>query len=482
MSIAQRSIRSVSWLGLASISSIVVGVVRSILLARWLPVHIFGTYALATAVVSLTVVIPNFGLVGAFLHRSPETEDMNIAAAVHFTLELIFIIIWAVLLSSGVLIYGHGQTGVAILLLTFTTAGIQLTQTPRAILIRRVVQRRLALIQIINAILTTIAALYLASIGITLWALLATDIISLFVLISGLYVWRPVWRPRFLWVPHVVRYFLRFGSRNFASIFLLQILNQIDKLWIGIYLGETPLGLYSKATRFAIYPNIVLSSSITSVVAGTYAELKEKQKELSQAFFRTNALLVRSGLFLSGIFILIAPEFIHLALGEKWMPMLNAFRLMLIFALLDPIKLTVANLFVAVGKPEHTLWARFIQLIVMLLGISLLGPGLGITGVALSMNIMLAVGIFILLWQARTYVSFSAIRLFASPGIAFLMGILLANAANHLPGIIGSYWLICFAKSIIFISVYGTILFISERRQIFETVRFLGNSLFNQSK
>jgi O-antigen/teichoic acid export membrane protein len=280
----------------------------------------------------------------------------------------------------------------------------------------------------------------------------------------------------------LIRYFLRFGSRNFLSILLLQVLNQIDKVWIGLYLGKTPVGYYSRAKRFATFSQSIFSYSINSVVAGTYAELKGNHPKLSEAFFKTNALLLRSGFFLGGLFALIAPEFIRLALGAKWMPMVDAFRLMLIFMLLDPIKLTLANLFVALGKPEHVLRARFIQLVVMVLGIFLLGPPLGINGVALAMNMMLVVGIGILLWQARACIDFSPTRLFAIPGLALVIGMILARTAIFLPGIPGSYWRTGLTKIIFFTATYGTILFLSERRNILDMVRVLGDSLFYQSK
>ena len=75
---------------------------------------------------------------------------------------------------------------------------------------------------------------------------------------------------------------------------------------------------------------------------------------------------------MAGLLALIAPEFIYLVIGRQWLPMLDAFRLMLLFTLLDPIRGTLANLFIAVGKPEKVLWARLAQLAAKLQGYSYL--------------------------------------------------------------------------------------------------------------
>ncbi len=90
MDLARRSITSVSWNALANFSRIGILFVRSILLARLLPVETFGVYTSAAATVGLTSAIVGFGLGDAYLHRTLETEDESGAASIYFTLLMIF--------------------------------------------------------------------------------------------------------------------------------------------------------------------------------------------------------------------------------------------------------------------------------------------------------------------------------------------------------------------------------------------------------
>jgi len=477
VSLAQRSITSVSWNAAANLVQMVVGFARSVLLARLLPVEVFGIYALAGSVVALSGVLPNFGMAGAFVHRASETQDEAQTAAAHFTLKLIFTLLWAALLTGGAFLFTAGRTRVALLALIVIHSALQLAHTPKLILTRRVVHRRLALVQLLDVLLSTPVALGLAWQGVTLWALLATDVVRLIVNISALYVWRPVWRPRLAWSPPLLRYFLRFGSRNLVAFVLLRALDRVDDLWTGLYLGETPLSFYSRAYRFAPYPRAILAAPITTVAGGTYAELKGDRLRLSRAFFRVNAFLVRSGFFLAGLLALIAPEFIRLLLGVKWLPMLDAFRLMLVFTLLDPIKLTVAGLFVAVGKPDQLVRANAIQLVVMVAALSLLGPSFGIAGVALAVDMMLLIGIALLLWLAKAFVDISVQRLFTIPGLALVGGLVSGRAAIGLPGIMGSDWRTGLAKAAVFCVVYSLILLTWERRQAAEILSTLAKRL-----
>lgn len=472
MSLARRTVSSTSWNAVTNVCRVMVLLVRSIILARWLPIEVFGIYNLAYSIAFLTSEPTRFGMGGAFLHRAPETEDEDHAAAIHFTLKLALTVVWAALLAGCAFLFTEGQHRTALLLLTATTAGVQIAQTPRLILARRVVHRRLALLQFLTAVLTTVVALVLAWQGATLWALLATDVVALALIIFFLYIWHPVWKPRLAWEPRTVRYFLGFGSRNFLATLLATALDRVDDLWTGFFLGDVPMGFYSKAYQFATYPRTVIALPVNMVVGGTYAELKGDRRRLSQAFFRVNALLVRSGFLFAGVLALVAPEFIRLAIGERWLPMLDAFRLMLVFTLFDPIKATVANLFVAVGRPELAVRARTVQLLVLVAGLFTMGPAWGIAGVALAVDVMLVVGIAILLWQARTFVSFSPLRLFGVPAVALGIGLVLARAALLLPFATRSDWWSAAVKLVAFCVSYAVILFGLERRELSEVMRY----------
>lgn len=471
-SIAQRSVNSLGWTLFTSAILTVLGFGRSVLLARLLPIDVFGVYAFATSLISLTSPFATWTAGNAFLHRTPETQDEDYAAAVLFTLKLILISIWASIIIIGTILFSTGQNRTALLVLTIISGLTQLTEVPRLILIRRIVHRRLAILELLDAFLSIFVALGLAWRGVTLWALLATNVVTLVLSIIVLFIWRPVWRPRLAWSTSVIRYYFSFGSKTLIATLITQALDRLDDLWTGSFLGTTALSFYSKSYTFATYPRKIAANPINSVAGGIYAELKTDRLRLSKAFFRVNALLVRSGFLLGGVLALIAPEFIRLLLGERWLPMLSIFRLMLLFTLFDPIKATVGQLFVAVGKPEQILKARFIQLCILVAGLFSLGLWLDVSGVALAVDAMLVAGIIILLWQARMYVDFSVRRLIGIPflalAVALLVGLLIGNcwgpnAPDLWKGVV---------KGAAFLIVYGAILLTGEYRHLVKLFSF----------
>ncbi len=241
-------------------------------------------------------------------------------------------------------------------------------------------------------------------------------------------------------------------------------------------LGPTALGYYSRAYTFATYPRRVLAYPVHSVTSGTMAELKDDRSALSRTFFRTNALLVRSGFFAAGLLFLIAPEFVALLLGEKWLPMITPFRLLLIYALLDPVRATVSGLFVAVGRPEQLAWSRAVQLTVLIAGLIVLGRSWGVNGVAVAVDLMVVVGLVISLAQAKAHADFSVTRLFAAPTLAVMVGLAAALIAQQLlcgqtsgQTLCDNLWLTGLLKSGTFAAAFIMASLLIEREQIMET-------------
>jgi O-antigen/teichoic acid export membrane protein len=480
MSIAHRSVRSSMYTLIASGINTVVSFIRSILLARLIAPEIFGIYAFTTSFVLVTSSIPIFGMSSALLHRAPESDGED-ALRVHFTITLVFNFIWAIAIAI-IGAFTFPREYLWLLWIFLTTQFIDnLVVTSRTLFIRNVIFKRIAIVDTVIILLTTISALLFAWKGYGIIGLISTDVIAAIVAVFGYLLIRPPWKVHFGWSPRIARYFLNFGYRTFLGNLVGQALDNIDNLWTGQYLGTVQLGYYSRAYTFSIYPRKVLANPINSVASGTYAELKDHPKQLSQAFFRANAILVRSGFLMAGLLALVAPEFINLVIGKEWLPMLTAFRLMLLFTLLDPIRSTLASLFIAVGKPEKVFWARLAQLGVLITGLFIFGNVVGIAGVAIAVNLMILTGIIILLWQARIYVKFSILRLFGAPTLALIVGIALGRLAIEIPGVLGSYWRTGGVKAIVFSGIYILVIVILEHKELPTLIKYLKILLPNRN-
>ncbi len=467
-SLVRRSVTSVSWNVAAQAVVVVVGFVRSILLARLLNVETFGIYAGALAIVAVTSILADFGLGGAYLHRSPETENEDDAAAQFLALRLITVTVWVALMAPAVLIWAHGPTRMALLVISLTMAIELLSSVVVGVLVRRVQHKRTAILGIVNVIVVAVVTVGLAWRGVELWALLSGEIVTTLVMVTGLFLWKPPWRARLRWNRAEAAYFVRYGAPLMVAAFLETSIQRVDDLFVRFRLGVLDMGFYSRAYTFASYPRSILAGPVTLVAGGTFAEVADNRLQLSKAFFRTSALLLRAGFLLAGWLVLIAPEFVTLLLGEKWLPMVPIFRLMAVFALIDPLRDLLTNIYVAVGQPRKLMRYKLIQLLVLVAGLLLLGNRWGTIGVALAVDLMLVVGIGQLMFGARPWVDFSMRRLFMWPLLALLVGGAGALLVVRLVGGDANLWIVALLKSGVFGVLYIGVLALGERRSLLE--------------
>lgn len=480
MSLAKRSIESSFYKVVSFGFQIVIIFIRSVALARLLPPELFGIYVFVGAIVSLPRTLARFGLGGAYVHHSPETDRPE---ALGVYLSFITISTSLVLVIPGIVIgfFLNDVQRLVLGVLIIASYIAHFVVPAQAKLTRLVLFRRPAVVELVTAIITTITAVSLAWYGYGIWSLLSIDILTSIILVFGFYVIRPVWKPRFAWSIQVFRYYWSYGGRIVQAELLGQLLDRSDDLWVGYYLGDLALGFYSRAYTFANYPRRLLAEPISTVVIGTYAEVGQNRKQLSKVFFQVNALIIRLGFLMAGVLALIAPELILLILGEKWLPMVSAFQLMLFFTLLDPIKLTVGKLFVAIGHPKILVRVRIIQLIVLIVGLFILGWRYGIEGVAVASTIMAVVGMLILLWKVREFVDYSILKLFAAPLIAFIIGFILVFGFNTYFNQESNHYLIQgLIKLAVFMFGYSISILIMEHKQIFELFRFVLAQFFKQ--
>ena len=431
----KRSVTSVKWNSISNVFHIILAFVKSIILARLLPIETFGIYSGAYSIIVITGSFLSFGMNAAFTYRCEETEDLERTSRIHFTIQLILNFVWTGLMLLGGFVFGrNAEPGFlsAFIVLTLANTVATFANTPRYILSRLVRYKRIALMNLVDFSLTFIIGVGLAFWGKPLAALLAANVVTAFVNIFFMYIWRPVWKPKFMWDTDTVKYFIQFGSKQMVSRWLMDALDRVDELWTKAYLGTTALGFYSKAYNFAQYPSQVLANPVSTVAVSTYAEISNDRKRLSNAFYITNSFLILTGFFFVGVLTLVAPEFIRILLGERWMPMLMSFRLMLPFTLFDPMKKTMSNLFIAVGKPGVMIKIRAIQLAIMVAGLFVLGNRFDIEGVALAVDVMMLVGVVLILREAKKYVDLSIRSLFGIPTLALAAGLIFGYAVDLL--------------------------------------------------
>lgn len=465
--IAGQTVRGSFYSVAASGVTLSLGFVRAVLLARLLLPEHFGIATLALFFLNLTARIRGLGIDNALIHRK-EVDERVLSTYFSLRLGLVFgsLGILAALIPVITRFYPDMPLLGAVLFAYIGIGVVKAFNTVQVtILNKNLAFRHLAVTDVVSSITMTVVAPFLAWQGWGVWSLVAEQFSGIFVRAVAIWVFYRAWRPRLGWDPEIVRWFWRFGVKVWLGSNLNFLLDRFDDFWIGTILGKTPLGFYSRAYEFAGYPRRAVATPVLSVFFPTFARLQDEPLRLSRAFFRVTSLMVRVGFWFSLVFILAAPEFIQLLLGERWLPMLMTFQLMIVYTLLDPLAMGASNLLMAVGYPNLIVRTRAVQFVLFVPAVVLLGDLAGIEGVAVAADLMVLSGTILLFFYSRRFVDYSMRALWLWPAVSLLVAGGAVLALTPFWGELAT-WSALFGKGLLITGLYWGLLWLMERDQL----------------
>ena len=219
------------------------------------------------------------------------------------------------------------------------------------------------------------AAIMLKSVWALVFGLLAGNIARFFI---G-YKIHP-YRPRLNFDFDKAHELFRFGRWILASSILVFLVTQGDDIFVGKLLGTAFLGFYQMAYKFSNAPATEITHVISQVTFPAYSKLQDNPEGLRQADLKTLQLTAFISIPLAGGIFILAPEFTRIFLGDKWIPMVPAMRVLALVGLIGSIQATTGPIFRAVGRPNiDTKW-QVVRLMVLVILIYPLCSRWGILG------------------------------------------------------------------------------------------------------
>ena len=178
-----------------------------------------------------------------------------------------------------------------------------------------------------------------------------------------------------------------FGKWVFGSTVLVFLLTQGDDIFVGKVLGATALGFYQIAYRISNLPATEISHVIARVTFPAYAKMQDDITRMREAYLRVLHLIPFVVFPIAGMIVVLGGDFTRLFLGEKWLPMVPAMRVLALFGMIRAVGATTGVVFLAVGKPEISTKIKSGQLILLAILIYPLTMRWGILGTSVAVTI-----------------------------------------------------------------------------------------------
>lgn len=479
MNVATRAVRSTLYVALNTYVNAAVTFVTSIILARLLLPEHFGIVALANFFLSLFGRVRELGLNQALVHRQKSLEE---AYSVHFILQLLLALLnlALILVAAPILASRYpNQPQMVQVLIVFAVFVIfqAASQTQLMAFEKELLFRYTTLVNIFALIVSSIISVAMAFKGFGVWSLVVGNTSLTFLTFLGLWIFRP-WKLRLSFDKKIAKWFLRFGFYLWIGAIVTFVLFQYNDFIVGTLLGAAILGFYSRALKFAELPNSLVTSVISRVALPTYSKLQNEKQKLQRSFNLVLTNIVRISLPMTLILFFTAREFTLVLIGEKWLPMVPIFKLLIIYSFLRAIFDDAGAFLTAVGRPKVVSKYISLQAAVLLVLTPVLVKILGVNGAAVSLNIVMLLGVLLAYYFVSQRVSLDYFAAFLPSFIgaagAVIFYLLLSSWYNFsvLPPLVS-----LLAKGLLIGVMYLAVVVVIEGKKIKEDVLYFLRSV-----
>ena len=361
MDLKKQTTISLIWNGLNKVGYQVIALLVGIVTARLLTPTDFGYIAALAVFTMLSNLFVESGFTAALVRRENNTQsEYSTAFYFNVVLSLIF---YGVLFISAPTIADYFNMPPLISLARILFLAIIINSLfiiPNIILTRQLRFKEIAIAELSGMIASAIITITMAMNGFGYWAIAAQQISQLVIKVG--IIWSlSRWRPSFEFSFKLLKEIFSFSFLLIISSLISTATRYIYNFFIGPRYSADDLGYYGQAFKFHQIPYNVITSTITGVSYPVFSSLnneKERQMLYIQKIMRMTAFItfpVMIGLYC------IAPNFISVVLTDKWMPMLDYFKILILAGIAMPFINLNLNIFNVIGKPRLYFQMEFLR-------------------------------------------------------------------------------------------------------------------------
>jgi O-antigen/teichoic acid export membrane protein len=382
--LSTKVVRSGLWVFSLRIINRVLGLIRTIVLARLLVPEDFGLLGIAMLSIATLETFSQTGVDQALIQKR---ENVALHLDTAWTVSAIRgIVLFLVLFFSAPIVAKFFNSTEATLVIRVIAINTLLSgfKNIGVLFFQKELEFNKQFVYEFSATLVDlIIAVSLALILRNVWALVWGGLAANFVRVFLSYVLHP-YRPRVTFQKEKFQTLFGFGKWVFSSSILIFLITRGDDIFVGKMLGVTALGFYQMAYMLSNLPATEITHVISQVTFPAYSKLQEDLPKLKDAYLKVIQLTAFLAFPLAGLIFVLASDFTQIFLGDKWISMVSTIEALALAGAARSIAATNAPIFYSIGKPQiDTKW-QIIRLVVLIIFIYPFTMKWGIRGTGLA--------------------------------------------------------------------------------------------------
>ena len=266
---------------------------------------------------------------------------------------------------------------------------------PTALLSRELRVKEKAVVSMLALSVSGAVGVIMAYKGFSYWSLATQQIVYILLTCVGRFICSR-WHPTFPVDFSPIKRMFTFSYKVLITAVLTTINNNVLTVIFGRLFPAAAVGNFTQANKWNTMANQLVSSTVAQVAQPVFARINdddERERRVFGKMLRFTAFLAFPAMF--GL-ALIAPQFILLAIKEKWMECIPLLQILCIGGAFVPFYTLYQNLFLSYGKSNTYMWLCVGQIVIMLVAV-LACHSLGFTAMVIafaSINVL-----WMLVWQ-----------------------------------------------------------------------------------
>ena len=338
------------WTAVQKYSTMAVGFISSIILARLLMPEDYGAIGMLAIFMSLAEVFIDAGFGSALIQKKHPTQT-DYSTVFYFNIAM-SVVLYALLFVSAPAISRFYR--MPILSKVLRVQGLilfiySLNIIQQNIIRKNLLFKKLSVITIVTSVVSLIVTVAMAYLGFGVWALVTQHFIG--ALVPCLFFWLTVnWKPTWEFSWESLKELFSFGSFMLLNTLVTTLGYKISGLLVGRWYNPSTMGYYSKASS----TSDLATQSITGVVLQTtyplYASVQDDKERLGNMVKRIVGTLAYLSVPLLALLIVIAkPVFVFLY-SDRWLDCVPYFQMLCLVGIASCLQAVNYQTISAIGK------------------------------------------------------------------------------------------------------------------------------------
>jgi len=325
------------WKALGQSTTQLSRILVTLLLARLLAPRDFGLAGMVLVFAGMIQLFADFGFSASIIQQKVVTEaDKSTAFWTNLGVGVCLTVIGVAAAPFVARFYGEPQLTALFMVLSLTFTLAALSSTHASLLTRDMRFRTLELAAMTATFTGAATAAVAALLGAGVWSLILQSVAT--AATTAVFLWVAArWIPRPVLSTQSLRKLWGFGANVFGARIFGYLSRDSDNFIVGRFLGSQALGIYAVSYAVISMPFDRILIPVQVLLQPVFARLQDDLAATREAWLKGMRLCVALIAPLTLGALVVAPDFVPVVLGSKWLPAVHVVQLLAFAAFIQSI-------------------------------------------------------------------------------------------------------------------------------------------------